>query len=163
MLRGLHPMMAHRLHLWRLSEFALERLPSAEDVYLFHGVARANPKDERLFALAEVRDLTPVRDDAGRVVALPELERMLVQALEGIRASRPTASRAGACSGTASLLHVWPVIDLTPEEIRALVAPPGAVDGRARHRDGDRAGRLREADGGERERVLRFFAPGPAA
>ena len=43
--------------------FALERLPSAEDVYLFHGVAHDNPKDERLFALAEVRDLTPVRDD----------------------------------------------------------------------------------------------------
>ena len=47
------------------SEFSLERLPSAEDVYLFHGVARANPKDERLFALAEVRDLTPVRDEDG--------------------------------------------------------------------------------------------------
>ena len=35
--------------------------PRAEDVYLFHGVAHENPKDHRLFALAEVRDLTPVR------------------------------------------------------------------------------------------------------
>ena len=66
-LPGLHPMMAERLRLWRLAEFELARLPSAEDVYLYRGVARANPKDERLFALAEVRDLTPVRDDSGRL------------------------------------------------------------------------------------------------
>ena len=78
-------MMGKRLQLWRLPNFDLERLPSAEDVYLFRGVARDNPKDERLFALAEVRDLTPVRDDDGRVVALPELERMLVEALAAIR------------------------------------------------------------------------------
>ena len=62
-LRGLHPMMGHRLRLWRLREFDLERLASPEDVYMFHGVARANAKDERLFALAEVRDLTAVRDE----------------------------------------------------------------------------------------------------
>jgi len=57
-------MMANRLHLWRLKEFTIERLPSVEDVYLLHAVAHENPKDERLFACAEVRDLTPVRDPA---------------------------------------------------------------------------------------------------
>ncbi len=61
--RGLHPMMGKRLHLWRLNNFKIERLPSVEDVYLIHAVARDNPKDERLFACAEVRDVTPVRDD----------------------------------------------------------------------------------------------------
>ena len=50
------------------AEFAISRLDSAEDVYLFHGVAHDNPKDERLFALAEVRDLTPARDESGQVV-----------------------------------------------------------------------------------------------
>ena len=93
-LRDLHPMMGHRLRLWRLREFALERLASPEDVYMFRGVARSNAKDERLFALAEVRDLTPVHDDRGRVVGLPELERALVSVLEAIRASR----RAGRCT-----------------------------------------------------------------
>ena len=44
---------------------------SAEDVYLFHAVAHENPKDERLIALAEVRDLTAVRDSAGRIIGLP--------------------------------------------------------------------------------------------
>ena len=37
--RNLHPMLGKRLDLWRLSNFALERLPSPEDVYLFSGVA----------------------------------------------------------------------------------------------------------------------------
>ena len=55
-------MMGERLHLWRLKNFKIEPLPSAEDVYLVHAVANDNPKDERLFAVAEVHDLTPVRD-----------------------------------------------------------------------------------------------------
>src|SRR5690349_6399210 len=78
--RGLHPMMAERLELWRLENFELERLPAAPDVYLYRAVARENERDERLVALAEVRDLTPVRDDEGRIAALPELERMVHQA-----------------------------------------------------------------------------------
>ena len=95
--RNLHPMMAKRLRLERLANFRLERLPSAEeDVYLFHGTARGNPKDERLFAVAEVRDVTPVRDGAGAAVQLPNLERKLMQAVAGIRvfqAKRPPAER----------------------------------------------------------------------
>ncbi len=98
--RNLHPMLAKRLDLWRLSNFRLERLPSAEDVYLFHGVAHDNPKDSRLFALAEVRDLVAVRDGGGAVSYL-RLERMGLQALAAMRAAlatfapreRPVANR----------------------------------------------------------------------
>ena len=49
-----------------MANFAVERLPAAEDVYLVRAVAHTNPKDQRLLALGEVRDLTPVRDDDGR-------------------------------------------------------------------------------------------------
>ncbi len=48
--RGFHPMMGKRLRLQRLTNFRLTRLPSLEDVYLFHGVAHDNSRDERLFA-----------------------------------------------------------------------------------------------------------------
>ena len=47
--RNLHPMLAKRLDVERLCRFAITRLDSAEDVYLFHGIARSNAKDERLF------------------------------------------------------------------------------------------------------------------
>ena len=159
-LRGLHPMMADRLHLWRLANFAIERLPSAEDVYLFHGVARDSPADERLFAIAEVRDLTPVRDGQGTVVALPELEYMLGQVLEAIRrfqALRPPEKRL---QWNRVQLYVWPPILLTPDEIQSVAAklvPATAGQGiemtlvRGRLPDGP--------DGELRDRVLRISSP----
>jgi acetyl/propionyl-CoA carboxylase alpha subunit/acetyl-CoA carboxylase carboxyltransferase component len=119
--RGLHPMMAERLDLWRLSNFQTERLPSVEDIYLFHGVARDNPGDERLFAIAEVRDVSAVRDDSGRTVALPHLERMFLEALAAIRhaqAQRPPGKRL---QWNRVMLHVWPPLHLEPDEIQAIV------------------------------------------
>ncbi len=117
--RELHPMMARRLHLWRLANFELTRVPAAEDVHLFHCAARENPSDERLVALAEVRDLTPVRDAAGRLSALPEPERVLAACLDGIRrvqAQRPPNRRL---HGNRVLLYVWPSIDVPLDELRA--------------------------------------------
>ncbi len=98
--RNLHPMLGKRLDLWRLANFALDRLPSAEDVYLFRGVAHDNPADHRLFALAEVRDLTPAVDAAG-TVTYPRLELMGQLALSAMRRAlsqfperdRPAANR----------------------------------------------------------------------
>ncbi|MGO9270876.1 MAG: carboxyl transferase domain-containing protein [Terriglobia bacterium] len=119
--RGLHPMMGNRLDLWRLRNFKLERLPSVEDVYLFHGVARDNPKDERLFACAEVRDLTPVRDEAGCIVELPHLERMLAEALAGIQhfqSRRPPHERL---YWNRIFLYVWPPFYLKPGELDNIV------------------------------------------
>jgi acetyl-CoA carboxylase carboxyltransferase component/biotin carboxyl carrier protein len=88
--RNLHPMLAKRLELWRLGNFELTRLPSLEDVYLFHGVARDNPKDHRLFALAEVRDMTVVPDSFGGVPGYPNLWRMGLQAIIAMRRARAT-------------------------------------------------------------------------
>jgi acetyl-CoA carboxylase carboxyltransferase component len=157
LVRGLHPMMGHRLELWRLGAFALERLPSPEDVYAFHGVARANAKDERLFALAEVRDLTPARDADGAVSALPELERMLGEALATIRrfqARRPTGRRL---PWNRVILHAWPVIELPPETMQSLVARLAPATAGMGIEMVVVRGRLREPDGTVRERMLRFF------
>ncbi|MGO9496473.1 MAG: carboxyl transferase domain-containing protein [Solirubrobacteraceae bacterium] len=158
-LRGLHPMMGHRLRLRRLREFELERLPSDEDIYMFRGVARANAKDERLFALAEVRDLTAVHDERGRVVALPELERVLVSVLEAIRAFQARRPLHRRLMWNRVVLHAWPVIELRPDEIRALIerlAPRAAGLGLEMV---EIQGRLREEDGSIHDRVLRFFVP----
>ena len=156
-LRGLHPMMGHRLQLWRLQNFGLERLASPEDVYVFRGVAHANAKDERLFALAEVRDLTPVRDQQGRVAALPELERILGEALERIRgfqARRPPSRRL---LWNRIQLYVWPVIELSPEEINAVMRrlAPSTLGLGIEHVVV--RGRVRDHDGTVHDRVLRFF------
>ncbi len=94
-LRGLHPATAERLELSRLRDFKIRRVASAEDLYLFHGVARSHEKDERLFAIAEVRQLHPQRD-AGKLVALPEIERAILlafQAIRGIQSRRDARQR----------------------------------------------------------------------
>ena len=83
--RNLHPMLAERIELWRLGNFALERLLSPEDIFLFRAVAHSNPKDVRLFAMAEVRDLTPALGSAGEIVGYPALERVGLQALAAMR------------------------------------------------------------------------------
>jgi acetyl/propionyl-CoA carboxylase alpha subunit/acetyl-CoA carboxylase carboxyltransferase component len=120
--RGVHPMMAKRLQMGRLSRFDLERLPSVEDVYVLHGVARENRRDERLFVLAEVRDLTPVRDERGRVVQLPHLERMLLEALGGIRRFQVRRPPGQRLHGNSILLYVWPPFDVAEEDVEALAA-----------------------------------------
>ena len=119
--RGVHPMMAKRLHMERLAHFELERLPSPEDVYVLLGRARGNPRDERLFVMAEVRDLTPVRGPGGEVVQLPHLERMLMEALAGMRrvqARRPSRRRL---HGNRLLLYVWPPFEFGVEELEPFV------------------------------------------
>ena len=107
-MRGLHPMVARRLQLGRLSRFTLDRLPSPEEVFLFHAVAHENPSDERLFALAEVRDLTPVRDRDGKIIGLPHLERVLLETLSAMRAEQTRRGAKGRLHWNRVQLFVWP-------------------------------------------------------
>jgi acetyl/propionyl-CoA carboxylase alpha subunit/acetyl-CoA carboxylase carboxyltransferase component len=112
--RNLHPIIAERLDLWRLSNFTLDRAPSAEDIYLFHAVARQNPDDERLIAIAEVRDLTPARDLTGRIIGFPHLEGVLAQAFGDMRHAlghRPPKQRP---LSNRVILHVRPIWDISP-------------------------------------------------
>jgi acetyl/propionyl-CoA carboxylase alpha subunit/acetyl-CoA carboxylase carboxyltransferase component len=122
LLRGLHPQVAERLQLDRLRDFDLTRLPSAdEEIYLFRAVAKSNPTDERLVAMGQVRDLTPLREADGRLIALPELENVLAGCLDAIRtvqAQRPQHKRYEA---NRVMMYVWPATDFTVEELTPLV------------------------------------------
>ncbi|HEY5876061.1 MAG TPA: carboxyl transferase domain-containing protein, partial [Ilumatobacteraceae bacterium] len=158
--RGLHPAMVERLQLWRLASFAVERLPSADDVYLARVVAHANPKDQRLMAFGEVRDLTPVRDDAGRIVALPQLERVLLDALEGMRRIQAPLPPARRYQWNRVLLYVWPPFDLTDDDVdrvaRSLVP---ATLGLGIEEVGVRCRRPDPTTGELRERLIRLVNP----
>ncbi|MDG4825691.1 biotin carboxylase N-terminal domain-containing protein [Asanoa sp. WMMD1127] len=122
LIRGLHPQIAQRLQLQRLREFDLTRLPSAdEEIYLFKAAARSNPADERLIAMGQVRDLTPLREADGRLVALPALEDAITAGLDAIRniqAQRPQNRRYDT---NRIMMYVWPSTELTREELEALV------------------------------------------
>jgi acetyl-CoA carboxylase carboxyltransferase component len=115
--RGLHPMIARRLQMWRLANFDISRLPSSPDVYLYECVARTNPADVRLVAVAEVRDMTPLFDGDGRVVALPEVEQVVEACLEGIRRAEPSRSRRSNLDLNRIALYVWPAVELPVEDL----------------------------------------------
>ncbi len=120
-IRGHHPMVARRLDLWRLRAFDIRRVPAPEDVLLVDAVAKDNPSDRRLIAMAQVRQLAIVRDDDGRLSAAPHAERAIENCLEAIRRTRASLGRAGAHLDMNHVwVHVWPVIDVDPAEAAAL-------------------------------------------
>jgi len=158
--RGVHPMMAKRLHLWRLSNFNIERLPSIEDVYLLRAVAKENPKDERLIAVAEVRDVTPRRDESGQTVALPHLERMLSEAIAAIRVFQSRRPANQRLYWNRIFLYVWQPLTLEREEFRDLVrrlAP--SVEGLGLEQVVIRARIPSRATGELRDMTVRISAP----
>ena len=117
-IRDLHPMTGRQLDLWRLRDFHTTRLPAPADVLLFDCVAKSNPNDRRLVALAQVRQLAVIRDDAGTLVSLPHAERAVANCLEAIRRTRSALGAAGSRLDVNHVwVHVWPEIDIALADI----------------------------------------------
>lgn len=112
-IRDMHPLIGQRFALWRLKNFTGTRLPAARGTYLFYVVAKDNPSDERLIALADVRDVTPELNEAGEVVGIPAIERALAACLDGIRRAR--AQQRQRLDTNRVVLHVWPLLDVPPQ------------------------------------------------
>jgi acetyl-CoA carboxylase carboxyltransferase component len=106
--------------MWRLANFEIARLPSVDDVYAYDCVARDNAADRRLVAVAEIRGMTPVRDDNGQAVAIPEVELALAGCLDAIRSARAAEPELARLDWNRVLLYVWPVVDLPFDEINAI-------------------------------------------
>ncbi|MGH9115552.1 MAG: hypothetical protein ACRDWW_06935, partial [Acidimicrobiales bacterium] len=120
-LRDLHPMIAERLQIWRLDRFELTRLASPPDVYLFLCTGKDAPGDRRLVALAEIRDLTPLTDDTGTVVALPALEQVLSSCVDGLRRARARMGGRDQPRSHRLLLFAWPTSEVPVRELASVV------------------------------------------
>jgi acetyl/propionyl-CoA carboxylase alpha subunit/acetyl-CoA carboxylase carboxyltransferase component len=122
LIRGLHPYIAQRMQMERLSKFDLTRLPSSdEEVYLFQCVARENPSDDRLVAFAQVRDLTELREQDGRLVALPTAEDAIAACLDAIRRAQSRRSSKKRFNTNRIVVYVWPASDITRAELEMIV------------------------------------------
>ena len=156
--RNLHPMLARRLEIWRLCNFELERRPSPENVHLFLGVARDNPGDRRLFALAEIRDLDSVFDPSSGEISYPRIERTGLLAMSAMRTElsryalrdRPVVNRL--------VLDVAPPWSLPPADVEALARRFAPLAARAGLEKLVIKVRLPDpsAPGGLRDAVLKF-------
>src|SRR5690242_13707464 len=153
--RGWHPLVAERLGVWRFSAFELTRLPAPPDVHLFRIQGREVPDDQRLVVLADVRELTIVRDDAGRITGLPQLERILDACLDSLRSARSADRELARLDWNRIKLYVWPTVDAPLAElsavIRSLAARTGALGLE------QVMVQFRDAEG--RERMLRMSRP----
>ena len=118
-IRDMHPLIGQRFALWRLKNFTGTRLAAARGTYLFDVVAKENPSDERLIALADVRDVTPQLNEAGEVVGIPALERALAACLDGIRRAQ-TQQRKKRLDTNRVVLHVWPLLDIPRRSVPAI-------------------------------------------
>ncbi|MFB4309381.1 carboxyl transferase domain-containing protein [Actinomadura sp. GTD37] len=122
LIRGLHPHIAQRMRMERLSGFDLTRLPSSdEEVYLFQCVARGNPSDDRLVAFAQVRDLSELRDHEGRLLSLPTAEFTLATCLDSIRRAQERRPSSRRLTTNRIVVYVWPPSDLTRAELEMLL------------------------------------------
>ena len=158
-LRGIHPLIAGRLNLWRFERFDLSRLPSDPDTYLFRCVAKDNPADERLMAMAEVRDLTPVRDAAGRLTSLPEIERVFATCIADLRQALSTYPTQRRPEWNRVLLHVWPTVDVPIAEVDPVVRQLAPMTEGLGLEQVMVHVRLATPDGGEQEAVVRMYRP----
>ncbi|HEX3590202.1 MAG TPA: biotin carboxylase N-terminal domain-containing protein, partial [Pseudonocardiaceae bacterium] len=121
LIRGLHPYIAQRMQIDRLSKFDLTRMPSPdEEVYLFQCVARENPADVRLVAFAQVRDLTELREQSGRLVALPTAEDTIAACLDAIRRARSVQPPNQRLRTNRIVIYVWPSSVLSRAELAML-------------------------------------------
>jgi len=121
LIRGLHPYIAQRMQLERLRKFDLIRHTSSdEDVYLFQCVARGNPSDDRLVAFAQVRDLTELREQDGRLVALPTAEDIVATCLDSIRRAQERRSSKKRFNTNRIVIYIWPPSDITRAELEMI-------------------------------------------
>jgi acetyl/propionyl-CoA carboxylase alpha subunit/acetyl-CoA carboxylase carboxyltransferase component len=156
-IRGMHPLTAQRLDLWRLKNFDGRRLPSAEDTYLLHIVAKENPNDERLIAMAEVRDATPLTDAAGEVIGFPTLERLLTSCMDSLRRARAQLGGGRRLDHNRIFLYAWPSIELPLSQLATLAQSIAPLTVGAGLEQIVLLGRLQEEPGVEpRDVALRF-------
>ncbi|WP_203566728.1 ATP-binding protein [Aestuariimicrobium ganziense] len=156
---GVHPMLARQLSLWRLSEFEITRLDSPHGVLLYECVARSNPADRRLIAMAQVRQLAVTRDRSGRVVGLPHAERAVQQSLEAIRRARSARGSAGNQLVMNHIwLHIWPVVRAELDDLAALQSRIRPLGEAAGLEEVLAQGRVLAPDGTARPVAIRFHA-----
>jgi acetyl-CoA carboxylase carboxyltransferase component/biotin carboxyl carrier protein len=106
---ALHPEAARRMELWRLGAFELTEVSAQENLVVYHGRARSNPKDQRLFALGEIRHVPEgaVRADDGGLTVFDYAYFEAVRALREAQGRRTVRERL---YGNRIILHLGPVL-----------------------------------------------------
>ncbi|HEU5385066.1 MAG TPA: carboxyl transferase domain-containing protein [Streptosporangiaceae bacterium] len=172
LVRGVHPLVAWRLHLWRLQHFHVTQVagpasdraadPGPIDVLLYHCLAKDNAADQRLVALAQVHRFEATRGADGRITGIEDAEAVLAACVDAVGRVRHDLDPAGQWP---DLNHVWldirPVVNVGPEDLAAWQRAAAPLVAQAGIHEVLLQGRLADADGALRRVVTRLcFEPG---
>lgn len=169
LVRGVHPLVGRRLHLWRLQNFCVTRVtgpatpgPVPDDVLLYHCVAKDNPDDQRLVALAQVHQFDVARGPDGQITEIKDGQTVLAACGDAITRARQDLDPAGK---RLDMNHVWldirPLIDVAPEDLAAWQRATVPQAAQAGIEEVLIQGRLPRTDGTTRYVVTRFsYEPG---
>ena len=157
LIRGLHPYIAQRMQLERLHKFDLTRLPSADDeeVYLFRCVAKENPSDDRLIAFAQVRDLTAMRDNDGRLLTIPSAETTLASCVDSIRRAQRQGNRTANTNRV--VMYIWPPMEVSDHDLYTIASHIRGMTSGVGLEEIQLIARRRDSESGELKKVsVRF-------
>ncbi len=154
-LRHCHPMIAARAKFFRFRNFTSERLESEHGIYAYKLVGVDNPRDTRLAAVAEVRDLTPSCDESGQVVGLPSMEKLLSACANAIRKAQTEHDPRRRLAMNRIVLYLWPPFSLPMEGLDEVLKRFAALSATLGLEGVELIGTLVE-NGAPREAVLRF-------
>jgi acetyl/propionyl-CoA carboxylase alpha subunit/acetyl-CoA carboxylase carboxyltransferase component len=171
LVRGVHPLEGRRLHLWRLQNFHVTRVGDpapagasmvTEGFLLYHCVAKDNPEDQRLVALAPVHRFEVSRDSDDRITGIEDAQTALATCADAIGRVRQDLDPAGQW---LDMNHVWldirPVAEVGPDELAAWQRAIAPWPPQAGIEEVLVQGRLAAADGTVRSVVTRLcYEPG---
>ena len=130
LVRGVHPLVGRRLHLWRLQNFHVTRVadpaaaraagPVPDGVLLYHCVAKDNADDRRLVALAQVHRFEVARGADGQITEIEDAQTVLAACADAIGRARQDLDPAGKrLDSNRVWLDIRPVVDVVPEDLAA--------------------------------------------
>jgi acetyl-CoA carboxylase carboxyltransferase component/biotin carboxyl carrier protein len=118
--RGFNPRAYRELRVERLVNFQRRQLYASDWVKLLALKAKANPGDERLFALVEVPSARLELDERGDIRRMVALENVFMEAVYAMRAEQ--ARRRQRLHWNRIVLHLRTVLNMTLEQTREYAA-----------------------------------------
>ena len=113
LLRNIHPEAAQRIHIEQLENFDLERIYTHEHIYAFLGKAKNNPRDERIFVMAEVFGKFAAETD----FPLWEFEQVFFEAIQAMREMQSKRTKRSRLQWNWIFFHVHPILKASQEQL----------------------------------------------
>ena len=113
LLRNIHPEAAERIHIDQLENFDLERIYTHEHVYAFLGKAKKNPRDERIFVMAEVFGKFATETD----FPLWEFEQVYFEAVRAMREMQSKRTKRSRLQWNWIFFHIHPILKATERQL----------------------------------------------